>query len=159
MRNKPYIIAEILCVLALIVFVGWLCFTRSGGTTKSIEEISDPVFQAMEQDQMVKQTNADAYKAFGIDFSTTQGTVYYANNSVMDVSELLIIKLGDENDAQAIKTAIETRVADQQNLYKNYAPDQYALLQDCIIQTSGNTIFYCTAKNANELYEAFKKAL
>lgn len=159
MRQKPYIIGEVLCVAALIGFIVWLCITRSGGTQKSIEEVSGPVVQAMETEQMSKQSNADAFKAFGIDFSTTEGTVYYANDSVMDVSELLIVKLGDENDAQAIKTAIENRVTDQQNLYKNYAPDQYALLQDAIIETSGNTVFYCTAKNANALYEAYKKAL
>ena len=108
---------------------------------------------------MSKQSNADAFKAFGIDFSTTEGTVYYANDSVMDVSEMLIVKLVSPDDAQEFKEAIVSRVTDRENMYKNYAPDQYALLQDCIIKTSGNTVFYCTAKNADELYEAYRKAL
>ena len=92
-------------------------------------------------------------------YSKTEGIAYYSNDSVMDVSELLIVKLNSADDASEFKTAITNRVTDLQNTYKNYAPDQYALLQDCTIKTSGNTVFYCTASNADELYDAFKKAL
>lgn len=113
----------------------------------------------MTQDQMNKKTNADAIKAFGIDLDKTEGVVYYANDSVMDVSEMLIVKLVDPDDAQEVRESIRNRVTDRENLYKNYAPDQYALLEDCIIKTSGNMVFYCTAVNAGELYDAYKKAL
>jgi len=131
----------------------------SGGTRKSIEEVSAPVCLAMTEGQMNKKTNADAIKAFGIDLDKTEGVVYYANDSVMDVSEMLIVKLTDPEDAQEVRDAVRNRVNDRENLYKNYAPDQYALLEDCIIKTSGNMVFYCTAVNADELYDAYKKAL
>lgn len=131
----------------------------SGGTRKSIEEVSAPVCLAMKDGQMNRKTNADAIKAFGIDLDKTEGVVYYANDSVMDVSEMLIVKLADPDDAQTVRDAVRNRVTDRENLYKNYAPDQYALLEDCIIKTSGNMVFYCTAVNADELYDAYKKAL
>ena len=131
----------------------------SGGTRKSIEEVSAPVCLAMTEGQMNKKTNADAIKAFGIDLDKTEGVVYYANDSVMDVSEMLIVKLTDPEDALEVRDAVRNRVNDRENLYKNYAPDQYALLEDCIIKTSGNMVFYCTAVNADELYDAYKKAL
>ena len=131
----------------------------SGGTRKSIEEVSAPVCLAMTEGQMNKKTNADAIKAFGIDLDKIEGVVYYANDSVMDVSEMLIVKLTDPEDAQEVRDAVRNRVNDRENLYKNYAPDQYALLEDCIIKTSGNMVFYCTAVNADELYDAYKKAL
>ena len=72
---------------------------------------------------------------------------------------MLIVKLADANDAEEFKAAIENRVSDRENLYKNYAPEQYALLEDSIIRTDGNIVFYCTAVNSDELYEAYKKAL
>ena len=77
----------------------------------------------------------------------------------MDVSELLIVKLNDAEDAESFRTAVETYIANQKNLYKNYAPEQYALLEDSILDVSGNTLFYCTAKNADALYDAFRTAL
>ncbi len=108
---------------------------------------------------MDKKTNADAAKAFGFDLSKTDGLVYYENTDIMDVSELLVVKLKDAEDAEEFRTAVETYIANQKNLYKNYAPEQYALLEDSILEVSGNTLFYCTATNADALYDAFRKAL
>lgn len=151
--------AEIICFAALLVFIITLCATRSGGTKKSVEEVAAPICKVMTENQMSKKTNADAYKAFGFNLSKTDGLAYYANDNIMDVSEMLIIKLNDIDDAQEFKDAIKSRVADRQNLYKSYAPEQYSLLGDCIIESSGNTVFYCTAKNADKLYETFKNSL
>ncbi|MBR1761986.1 MAG: DUF4358 domain-containing protein [Eubacterium sp.] len=159
MTKKKYLIAEIICIIALLVFIIALCASRSGGTKKSIEQISSPVYSAMQKGQMTKKTNADAYKEFGFDISKTEGIAYYANDNIMDVSELLIIKLQDIDDAGEFKTAIKSRVNDRRNLYKSYAPEQYSLLGNCIIESSGNTVFYCTAKNADALYDAFRNAL
>ena len=159
MKYKNYLIYEVLCVIFLFVFIIWICATHSGGTQKSIEEVSAPVLSALGQDQMVKKTNADAGKAFDFDIEKTEGIVYYANDNVMDVSEMLIVKLNDSNDANEIKESIRNRVTDRENLYKNYAPEQYALLEDSVIKVNGNIIFYCTAVNSDELYEAYKKAL
>lgn len=159
MKYRNYMIYEVLCVIALFAFIIWVCATHKGGTKKSVDEIASPVCQAIAQDQMEKKTNMDASKAFGFDIDKTDGIVYYANDNVMDVSEMLIVKLADANDAEEFKAAIENRVSDRENLYKNYAPEQYALLEDSIIRTDGNIVFYCTAVNSDELYEAYKKAL
>jgi len=158
-KYKNYMIYEVLCVVLLFCFIVWVCATHSGGTQKSADEVAAPVISSLRQDQMSKKTNADAGKAFGIDLDKTDGIVYYANDNVMDVSEMLIVKLNDSNDAGEFKTAIQNRVTDQENLYKNYAPEQYALLEDSVIKINGNIIFYCTAVNSDELYEAYKKAL
>ena len=159
LKKNKYFYLEIACVAVLLIFVTVLCVTRSGGTKKSIEEISAPVSTLLEDGEMIKKTNADAIKAFSFDISKTDGVVYYENPNIMNVSEVLIIKLKNADDAQEFKTAIKKRVENRKNLYKSYAPDQYSLLEKSIIESSGNTIFYCTAKNADELYDAFKDAL
>ncbi len=122
-------------------------------------DVAAPAVKLLEEGQMDKKTNADAAKAFGFDLSKTDGLVYYENTDIMDVSELLVVKLKDAEDAEEFRTAVETYIANQKNLYKNYAPEQYALLEDSILEVSGNTLFYCTATNADALYDAFRKAL
>lgn len=159
MKHKNYLIYEVLCVIALFVFIIWICATHSGGTDKSVDEVAAPVLNVLTQDQMARKTNADAAKAFGIDIDKTDGIVYYANDNVMDVTEMLIVKLNDPGDANELKEAIRNRVTDRENLYKNYAPEQYALLEDSVIKINGNIVFYCTAVNSDALYEAYKKAL
>ncbi|MBE6816543.1 MAG: DUF4358 domain-containing protein [Ruminococcaceae bacterium] len=157
--TKTYRIIECLCLVALAAFIAVVCIAHTGGTDKDIEALAASVSEAMDENQMTRKTNADAYKAFHFDFAKTDGVAYFANDNIMDVSELLIVKLQDEDDAQELKTAIKKRVTDRQNLYKSYAPAQYSLLQNCVIEVSGNAVFYCTAKNADKLLESFKEAL
>lgn len=146
-------------MVALVVFIVLLCTARSGGTKKEIDDIAAPVAEAVEGVPLYKQSNADIVKTFGFDTANTAGAVYYASNNVMEASEFLLVKVNDPADAPAIKEAIETRVTNQQNLYKSYAPEQYSLLTNSIIEISGNTVFYCTAINADALYEVFQKEL
>lgn len=157
--NNKYRIIEMILAVLLIGFIIFLFISNSGGTDKRVKEISAPVLQAADTSGWSKKTAADAAKVFGFDTEKEEGILYYANDNIMDVSELLIVKVKNEEDAQAFKAAIEQRVTNQQNLFKNYAPDQYSLLKESIIEVSGNTIFYCTSKDADTLYEAFKKAL
>ena len=159
MSRKLYPLLEVLCVAALIAFITFLVLSRSGGTEKPVGDVASPVLATLEKGQMTEQSNADAAKAFGFDLSKAEGLVYYENEDIMDVSELLIVKLNDAEDAESFRTAVETYIANQKNLYKNYAPEQYALLEDSILDVSGNTVFYCTAKNADALYDAFRTAL
>lgn len=159
MSRKLYPLLEVLCVAALIAFITFLVLSRSGGTEKPVGDVASPVLATLEEGQMTEQSNADAAKAFGFDLSKAEGLVYYENEDIMDVSELLIVKLNDAEDAESFRTAVETYIANQKNLYKNYAPEQYALLEDSILDVSGNTLFYCTAKNADALYDAFRTAL
>lgn len=150
---------EVLCVVALFGFIAALLLSRSGGTEKPVEDVAAPVIKTMTEGQMTQQTKAAAADAFSIDPDAVEGLVYYANDDIMDVSELLIVKLTEDADTEAVRSSVEKHVSDQKNLFKNYAPDQYSLLNDSLIEVSGNTLFYCTAQNADALYDAFTKAL
>ncbi len=158
MKNKYRIIESVLAVL-LIGFIVFLFLSHSGGSKKRVKEIAAPVLESADFSALSKKTAADAAKVFGFDTEKEEGILYYANDNIMDCSELLIIKLKDEADAPAFEEAIRARVKSQSNLFKNYAPDQYSLLQNAIIQTSGNMIFYCTSRDADSIFEAYKKAL
>lgn len=159
MTKRIYTIVEVLCVVALVAFIIVLCTERSGGTDKSAEEVAAPIAAAIEDVELLEKNNADIVKTFGFDTAKTDGAAYYASDNVMEVSEVLVVKLKDPSDAQAFQDSISKYVVNQQNLYKNYAPEQYSLLTDCMIEVSGNTVFYCTAKNADALYEIFQKSL
>ncbi len=159
MTKTVYRVLEILCVALLIGFIVFLFISSSGGTKKSVKELSVPVLKVTDTKAMSKKTAADAAKVFGFDTQKAEGILYYANDNIMDVSELLIVKLNDENDAASFKAAVEQHVTNQENLFKNYAPDQYSLLKNSITEVSGNTLFYCTSLDADAIYEAFQAAL
>ncbi len=154
-----YKIIELACVAALIVFIICLMASLSAGTNKSIQEISATPVKFATESKMKKRSTKDAAKAFGFNADKAEGIVYYCNDSIIDVSELLIVKFKNPSDAKEFEEAAKKRVENQENLFKNYAPEQYALLQNSIIETDGNTLFYCTAENNKEIYNSFKKGL
>jgi hypothetical protein len=143
----------------LTSFIVFLFIINSGGTDKNVSELAGPVLEIMDLTDVTEKSPAEAAKVFGYDRSNEDGAVYYSSDNVMNVSELLIVKLKDSSYASDIREAVEKRVEEQKNLYRNYAPEQYSLLEKCIIRVSGNTVFYCTAENADEIYESFKKAM
>lgn len=158
-KLNKYNIIELACVAALIVFVICLIISLSAGTDKSIEQISQTSVKYATELKMKKKSANTAAKTFGFDAKKAEGVVYYCNDSIMDVSELLIVKLKNSSDAKDFEQAIQNRVNNQENLFKNYAPEQYALLQNSIIECDANTVFYCTAENNKEIYNSFKKGL
>lgn len=154
-----YKIIELLCVAALVAFIIVLLVSLSSGTQKSIKEISAPALKVLDISKMSKKSKNETAKTFEIDTDKAEGIVYYSNDNIMDVSEILIVKLKNPSDAKEFESAVEKRVTNQENLFKNYAPEQYALLQESIIETDGNVLFYCTAVNNKEVYNTFKKGL
>ena len=159
MSINRYRISELICVALLIGFIVFLLVSNSGGTDKRVKEIASDVLKVTDISQMSKKTAADAQKVFGFDTQKEEGILYYDNDNIMDVSELLIVKLNDKTDAAEFVNAIEEHVNNQKNIFKSYAPEQYAILEKSIIKQSGNVIFYCTNENSQEIYETFKKAL
>ena len=159
LKKNKYLIFEILSVLALVSFVVLFILSHSGGTQKEISAVAAPVVQEVGEGAVTEQSAAEAVKTFRLDKSVTDGIAYYKNENIMDVTELLLVKVANEADAASVAEGIQNHVANQKNLNKNYAPQQYSLLQNSIIAVSGNTVFYCTAENANAVYEAFQKAL
>ena len=158
-RRRAYKHLEALCVALLFLLIAGISLSNSGGTDKTVDELAAPVLRVLDTSGMTRRTPSEAAGVFGFDRSKEEGAVYYSNDNVMDVTELLIVKLCDRSDAAAFASAIEERVENQKNLYQNYAPEQYSLLENSVIEVSGNTVFYCTAKNADEVYETFKRAL
>lgn len=158
LKNK-YQLYELICVAVLAVFVTLMLVFSSAGTNKTVQELTSPVAKLGESAALTERTALNASSVFGFDLSIAEGVLYYENEDIMNVSEILIVKLNDRSDAPALKEAVENRVKEQQELYKNYAPDQYSLLTNSIVEVKGNVLFYCTGTNAGEAYEAFKKAL
>lgn len=157
-KKTLYLVLELLCVALLIAFIVTLFLTRSGGTDKDLGALSAPVIEQL-PDGMEALSNAEAAKVYGLDLDLVESLAAFEDPDIMDVSEVLLVKLNDEKDAAVCRAAVEKHIAEQKNLYKSYAPEQYALLEDCVLETRGNLLFYATDETADTLYDAFRKAL
>ena len=150
----------------------WLSFIRYGmlmllvvfivallGADKTSETKIETVEKAVEkevpltgmhsvQSQMVK-------RLYGLNVNDYEGVVLYISDSNMGAEELLIVKLADTSQAEAVESAVQTRIENQENSFEGYGVEQYQLLQEHVLDVEGNYVFFMVHKEAHKAQKAF----
>lgn len=161
MNNKSVSILTILriaMVAALLIFVILL---QAGDKTSnaSLESVSEEVLAAVDQEGMQESNNRMFQKFYGLDAGDYEGVTLYSPVSNMDAQELLIVKLKDTSQAEAVAEAINSRLETQMNSFEGYGIEQYAMLEDHVLDVQGNFILYVVNPNAQAADEAFRNSL
>lgn len=152
----------------------WLSFIRYGmlmllvvfivallGADKTSETKIETVEKAVEkevpltgmhsvQSQMVK-------RLYGLNVNDYEGVVLYISDSNMGAEELLIVKLADTSQAEAVESAVQTRIENQENSFEGYGVEQYQLLQEHVLDVEGNYVFFMVHKEAQKAPEGILK--
>ena len=150
----------------------WLSFIRYGmlmllvvfivallGADKTSETKIETVEKAVEkevpltgmhsvQSQMVK-------RLYGLNVNDYEGVVLYISDSNMGAEELLIVKLADTSQAEAVESAVQTRIENQENSFEGYGVEQYNLLLEHVLDVEGNYVFFMVHKEAQKAQKAF----
>ncbi len=154
MKNRQRIF-EILCIAALVVFIA-LVSMDSVYSDKTADEVAESVTKSFDVSALKDIKMNKIKEEFDIDFVGVDSFVYYASDSVMNVSELMIIKLEQDVKPDEIKEKINVRLSKKQNLFAGYAPEQSALLDTAVLTDDSGFIFYCVGENAAEALASFK---
>ncbi|MCI6771594.1 MAG: DUF4358 domain-containing protein [Oscillospiraceae bacterium] len=154
-------IKELLCVVVLVVFIVFL----SGNSSISKASGND-VFKAVNAEIKISKTadikkcnNQRIKKEFGFTHNDFEYITYYASDSVMEVRELLIIKLQDKSQLDSVNEAIEKRVKDKAELFKGYAPEQSAMLEKYVLEYKKGFVIYAVSDTPDKLISAFNNAI
>ena len=142
-------------------------------STKNVKNtFSTPIFEKSEEpnaensDTVKVMAKADSSKFkkadskslkryIGLNEKDYSEVVYLMPSSTMEVSELLIVKVKNEAQADAIESAVNNRVETQENSFKDYAPEQYAVLQNSSVLIKGNYVFYVVSDNVEDMKNEF----
>lgn len=151
-------IFEIVCVIALVIFIGFMS-GESSYSDKTAAEVAETVTESYDVSELRHIKKNKIKEEFGIDFTLVDSFEYYASDSIMTVDELMIIKLKEEVRPEEISAKIEKRVTDKQTLFEGYAPEQSALLKEYVLTCDKGFIFYAVGKGADEALAAFKSSV
>lgn len=161
MNNKSISVLTIIriaMVAALLVFVIVL---QAGdkSSSASLEAVTESVVDTLDLEGMQESNNRMFQKFYGLNPEDYEGVTLYSPASNMDAQELLIIKLKDNSQAEAVTEAINTRLETQMNSFEGYGIEQYAMLEDHVLDVQGNFILYVVNPNAQAADEAFRSSL
>lgn len=142
-------VIEIICVVFLVCFIFFIS-REDTVSDKTVQEVAEAVSMELNIDDLSSFKKNKIKKEFDIDFDGIDSYVYYASDSVMNVQELMVIKLKEGAKADSITEKIEKRVKDKQVLFEGYAPEQSALLKNYVLSVSHGFIFYAVGEEATD---------
>lgn len=149
---------ELLCVLVLIVFVVFLS-RETVLSDKTAQEIFDSVSSFVDLTELSKCDKAKFKKETGFETGAFEDVLFYASDNIMQVREIIIVKLKNREQSQDLVTALEKRVSEKANLFEGYAPEQSAMLQSFVLEERGGFVFFAVCERPELTVSAFRRSL
>ncbi len=157
--NRPRIMA-IICAALTVVFV--LLVTHSDPVSgRTADEIAKQLTQSdiFDTSGLVLRSGGEFKKTFLLSAGDYDGVVYYSADSIMDVRELLVVRLKDNSQAEPLMEVLQKRIEDKQTLFKGYAPEEEALLNGYVLQSARGVVLFAVCANSERVLAAFKEVL
>lgn len=152
-----YIFSSLVLVLFLALLTG--CYANGEGKNIATADIADNISNEFSLDSMAANSSSKALKRFyGLNLADYSSVTLYTPLSSMDVEELMIIKVENENQIDAVEAAVENRVSKQLESFSGYGVEQVAMLDDYVFKIKGEYIFYCVGENAELMKDIFIKS-
>lgn len=148
----------IFCMLMVIIGVTGC----TGGKSTSLvtaAQISDKIKSAADISDMKEANAAKLKKFYDIDDSKLDGFILYTAPTNIRADEIAIFKVKNTDDVDEIKGKISKRIEDKSQAFKNYLPEQNALIEKHVLKSDGNYILFVVSKDADKIEAAFDKAV
>lgn len=158
-KSMFYEISRWAAVLAAVISL----FVMFGGNTASTaqpEAVAEAVTQTIDMTNMVEADNQMVKRLYGLDPASFEGCILYYPTTNMMAEELLIIKLSDMSQQEAVRTAVEARLQTQKNTFEGYGVEQFDMLTNhSILDIRGNYVLFVVNTNCDAALTAFRGAL
>lgn len=150
-------LSELVGILFLVSFV---IFVSSDEKISSAdpEELSLTVISVADTEDLVERNGIFLKKQFSVDPEELDYFCYYSSDSVMDVREYLIVK-ADEKTLQSLTESISSVLEEKQTLFRDYAPEQSALLESGILIYEKGYLLYAIGNDSDEVLSEFRDNL
>ena len=159
MKSAFYGIARWICVAVAVISL----MVMFGGNTVSNADIADveaAVTAEIDMTNMLSGDNKMIKRFYGLDPAQFESIVLYYPTTNMMAEELLIVKLSDIGQQEAVRAAVEARIATQKTTFEGYGVEQFDLLTNhSILEVRGNYILFVVHASCDDALKAFLKAL
>lgn len=146
----------LVAVLAIFIFIQ-LSTNRESSTP--FDTMKETVLAAADLSSMQEADNIMLKRLYGLNAADYEGVMLYSPTTNMGAEELLLVKLSDLSQQEAVVAAMEGRIETQKNSFEGYGVDQFAMLESCVLEVQGNYILLVVADAPTDVKRAFLGAL
>ena len=149
-----------IALAALTVFLLIFLMGSAPETNISLEELETVTAPRLLEGEAQKADERMLRRLYGLNPSDYAEIVLYYPASNMGVEELLLVKLNDNAQAEAVEAAIAARLAAQKQSFDGYGVEQTALLNNnAVTEVRGRYILFTVGVNTQAIRQAFLDAL
>ncbi len=161
MNSKKIILLEVakwLCVAGLLALL-IVMLSSNRESNADFSTVQEAVLSAADLGPMAQGDNQTIKRLYGLSASDYEGVMLYYPTTNMGAEELLLVKLKDVSQQEAVKAAIQSRIDTQKQSFDGYGVDQYAMLEKAVVEIQGNYILLVVAADPAPVRQAFLGAL
>lgn len=159
MKGSVYEIARwTVAVIALFTLV----FMFGGNTVSTAEPsaVEEAVIATIDMTNMVPGDNQMVKRFYGLDPSAYEACILYYPTTNMMAEELLIVKLSDLSQQDAVRAAVEARIETQKNTFEGYGVEQFEMLSsNAVVEIRGNYVLFVVNNASADARKAFLDAI
>lgn len=142
-------------LLALAALVGLTALMLHLQTTKDVP-VSEIQTEMGDLLSALEEGDANTLKRlYALDGSAYDGWFLYTSGSMMDVTELLVVKVSDPDQLSEVEDAVNQRLDQQKHSFDGYGTNQMDLLNHASQQEKGSYYFFGVSKEIDQWEEAF----
>ena len=154
-----YEIARWSAAVAAVISLIWMF---GGNTVSNADpvEVAEAVVETIDMENMLEADNQLIKRFYGLDPANFEGCILYYPTTNMMAEEVLIVKLSDMSQQEAVRAAAEKRLATQKTTFDGYGVEQTDLLTNhAAVEVRGNYVLFVVSKTADQVRQAFLDAL
>ncbi len=164
-KKKPCIFTGFLLVVLMLASAAAIALLMHGRLFKDqvpdvgFDTVSQAVLDASDLSSEKQGDNQTIKRYYGLDPASFDQYLIYYPNGVMDVDELLLVRVTDPEAAKEVVDAAHSRIDTQKANFNGYGTNQTELLNKSVIEQRGNYVLLVVADNADQVKAAFEKTL
>lgn len=146
--------------VALVVVFLFSMLSQNRISTAAPETVIEAVTSKLDMSEMQEANNRMIKRLYGLDPDSFASCILYYPTTNMGAEELLIVKLADISQQDAVRAAVEKRLDTQKTSFDGYGVNQYDMLTNhCVIEIRGNYILFVVHPASASAAQAFLDAL
>lgn len=155
------VVFSVVKYLALALIVVFLFKISSSGRVSNADftTVSNAVVAAADLTNMLEGDDQMIRQIYDLDPTAFDGMTLYYPSSTLGAEELLLVKLKDLSQQEAVKNVMEERISSRKDAFAGYAPEQYDQLDHGIVEVQGNYLLLIVGNDPDAVRRAFLGAL
>lgn len=160
MKNRKIDLIDISkYAMVLVIFVYVVILIIGQGGDAPMEKVQKNVLKAVKTKGMREAGTQDFKRYYGLNANDYEDVALYLPNDVMGAEELLLVRVKDDSQIEAVSQAAQKRLDTQTESFEGYGAEQTKLLKSAILESRGSYVFLAVGKDADKAYTVFKKSL